>query len=150
MISCSIRKAMSRPMSATARSIASSSPTVTGTTTVTLENPAASQPHRQQHQQPETLVLRLNPKKKKVTWKEGTVDNEFMQKKSSKKCCIFHKEKSFDEDDSDEDDDHPQNNNHGCCSPDHWLLCKFPIFWNIRNWCFVGSYRTIRIMILIC
>ncbi|GFP81420.1 type 1 phosphatases regulator ypi2, partial [Phtheirospermum japonicum] len=33
--------------------------------------------------------------KKKVSWKEGTVDNEFMNKKSSKKCCIFHKEKAL-------------------------------------------------------
>lgn len=71
------------------------------TTTITLENPDAST-----SSQSEALVLRLNRKKKQVTWKEGTVDNEFMQKKSSKKCCIFHKDKPFDEDDSDDDHDH--------------------------------------------
>ncbi|KAG7587135.1 Type 1 protein phosphatase inhibitor [Arabidopsis thaliana x Arabidopsis arenosa] len=71
-------------------------------TSVILENPVS------QSQPTERLVLRLNRKKKKVSWKDGTVDNEFMQKKSSKKCCIFHKQKPFDEDDSDEED----NNHH--------------------------------------
>ncbi|KAB5556442.1 hypothetical protein DKX38_007351 [Salix brachista] len=61
-------------------------------------------------QQQQTLTLRLNRPKKKVSWKEDTVDNEYMQKKSSKICCIFHKEKPFDEDDSDDDDD---------CNHDH-------------------------------
>ncbi|CAA0336293.1 unnamed protein product [Arabidopsis thaliana] len=70
--------------------------------TTILENPVS------QSQPTERLVLRLNRKKKKVSWKDGTVDNEFMQKKSSKKCCIFHKQKPFDEDDSEEED----NNNH--------------------------------------
>ncbi|XP_048446752.1 protein phosphatase 1 regulatory subunit INH3-like, partial [Pyrus x bretschneideri] len=55
----------------------------------------------------EAVLLKPNRKKKKqVSWKEGTVDNEFMQKKSSKKCCIFHKQKPFDEDDSDDDEHH--------------------------------------------
>ncbi|GLJ17100.1 hypothetical protein SUGI_0295800 [Cryptomeria japonica] len=54
----------------------------------------------------QVLTLRLAPRRRKtVTWKEGTVDNEFMNKKSSKKCCIFHREKPFDEDDSDDDND---------------------------------------------
>ncbi|KAD3068011.1 hypothetical protein E3N88_35891 [Mikania micrantha] len=53
-----------------------------------------------------TVTITLNPRKKKVTWKEGTVDNEFLQKKSSKKCCIFHKQIPFDEDSSDDDDCH--------------------------------------------
>ncbi|WCJ33328.1 Type 1 phosphatases regulator ypi1 [Euphorbia peplus] len=80
------------------------------TTTVTVVN-----------SQPQTLTLRLKRKEKKVTWKEGTVDNEFMQKKSSKKCCIFHKEKSFDEDCSDDEDDHNHDHDHdhksdGACS----------------------------------
>ncbi|KAK9100450.1 hypothetical protein Scep_023880 [Stephania cephalantha] len=80
------------------------------TTTITLENPS------QQHQQPQALVLRLSRQpsaKKKVSWKEGTVDNEFLQRKSSKKCCIFHKQKPFDEDDSDDDDDHCHNHESG-------------------------------------
>ncbi|KAJ8436924.1 hypothetical protein Cgig2_017349 [Carnegiea gigantea] len=76
---------------------------------------------KQQIQQPETLVLRLNRKKKKVTWKEGTIDNEFMNKKSSKRCCIFHKEKPFDEDDSDDEDRPNSDKPHGdgCCSHGH-------------------------------
>lgn len=94
--------------------------TPTITQTLTLENaPSSNQP------QQETLVLRLN-RKKKVSWKEGTIDNEFMNKKSSKKCCIFHKEKPFDEDHSDDDDDdvgdHKSNvdkhHDHGGCSHD--------------------------------
>lgn len=89
------------------------------TQTLTLENTPSS---NQQSQ--ETLVLRLN-RKKKVSWKEGTINNEFMNKKSSKKCCIFHKEKPFDEDTSDDDDDHDHDksnsdkrHSHDCCSHD--------------------------------
>ncbi|CAF2096409.1 protein phosphatase 1 regulatory subunit INH3 [Brassica rapa] len=76
------------------------------TTSVILETPVS------QSQPTERLVLRLNRKKKKVSWKDGTVDNEFMQKKSSKKCCIFHKQKPFDEDDSDEDEDNNHHHEH--------------------------------------
>ncbi|OAP18579.1 hypothetical protein AXX17_AT1G69850 [Arabidopsis thaliana] len=47
--------------------------------TTILENPVS------QSQPTERLVLRLNRKKKKVSWKDGTVDNEFMQKKMKKK-----------------------------------------------------------------
>ncbi|KAI3801696.1 hypothetical protein L1987_29808 [Smallanthus sonchifolius] len=74
------------------------SSTTTTTNTITLETPAPSQTT--------TLTITLNQRKKKVTWKEGTVDNEFLQKKSSKKCCIFHKEKPFDEDSSDDEGCH--------------------------------------------
>ncbi|XBI52921.1 hypothetical protein VPH35_035228 [Triticum aestivum] len=35
---------------------------------------------------------------KKVSSKEGTVDNEFLGRKSSKMCRIFHKEMPFEED----------------------------------------------------
>ncbi|KAF5804938.1 putative Type 1 protein phosphatase inhibitor [Helianthus annuus] len=94
---------MSRP---TRQSATTSSTTTTATTTITLEPPAPSQTT--------TLTLTLNPRKKKVTWKEGTVDNEFMQKKSSKKCCIFHKEKPFDEDTSDDEDCHDHDHDHDC------------------------------------
>ncbi|KAL8208687.1 hypothetical protein R6Q57_008099 [Mikania cordata] len=74
------------------------SATTTTTATITLETPAPSQTT--------TVTLTLNPRKKKVTWKEDTIDNEFLQKKSSKKCCIFHKQKPFDEDSSDDEDCH--------------------------------------------
>ncbi|KAG2308776.1 hypothetical protein Bca4012_033653 [Brassica carinata] len=79
------------------------------TTSVILENPVS------QSQPTERLVLRLNRIKKKVSWKDGTVDNEFMQKKSSKKCCIFHKQKPFDEDDSEEDEDDNHQHHHEHC-----------------------------------
>ncbi|CAF2286814.1 unnamed protein product [Brassica rapa] len=79
------------------------------TTSVILENPVS------QSQPTERLVLRLNRIKKKVSWKDGTVDNEFMQKKSSKKCCIFHKQKPFDEDDSEEDEDDNHHHHHDNC-----------------------------------
>ncbi|CAN8247610.1 unnamed protein product [Cochlearia groenlandica] len=84
----------------------STRPSSSATTSVILESPI-SQP-----QPTERLVLRLNRKKKQVSWKDGTVDNEFMQKKSSKKCCIFHKQKPFDEDDSEEDEDHHHHDHH--------------------------------------
>ncbi|CAI0548402.1 unnamed protein product [Linum tenue] len=103
-------------MRPTTTSSAASSSATTTTTTIVLENPAQQQPQPQPPSQ--TLVLRLNRPKKKVSWKEGTVDNEFMQKKSSKKCCIFHKQKPFDEDDSDEDED-DQHRNHGGGHHDH-------------------------------
>ncbi|KAI3513894.1 hypothetical protein L2E82_12129 [Cichorium intybus] len=92
---------MARP----ARQLTASSSTTT-TTTITLENPTPPQTT--------TLTLTLNPRKKKVTWKEGTVDNEFLQKKSSKKCCIFHKQKPFDEDSSDDEDCHDHQHDHDC------------------------------------
>ncbi|KAK7353836.1 hypothetical protein VNO80_19288 [Phaseolus coccineus] len=103
----------------TTRPVALSSPSITATTTITIENsePSTSSSQHEQ-QQPEVLFLPLNRKKKKVSWKEGTVDNEFLQKKSSKKCCIFHKEKPFDEDDSDEDEHPSDERPHGsgfCC-----------------------------------
>ncbi|XP_047962421.1 protein phosphatase 1 regulatory subunit INH3-like [Salvia hispanica] len=72
-------------------------------TTTALETSSSSNQHPQIR---DSLVLKLKLPKKKVSWKEGTVDNEFMNKKSSKKCCIFHKEKPFDEDDSDAECDH--------------------------------------------
>ncbi|CAH9136776.1 unnamed protein product [Cuscuta epithymum] len=101
-------------------------PSATGTRTLTITiDDAASQPvdssssHRPWN---ETLVLKLKPKKKMVSWKEGTVDNEFLNRKSSKKCCIFHKDKPFDEDYSDDEDekkghsnDHPHNHAHEDC-----------------------------------
>lgn len=78
-------------------------------TTVIVETPSSSS-SQQQQQITDSLVLKLKRPKKKVSWKEGTVDNEFMNKKSSKRCCIFHKEKPFDEDDSDAEGD---------CNHDH-------------------------------
>ncbi|OEL15618.1 hypothetical protein BAE44_0023364 [Dichanthelium oligosanthes] len=51
-----------------------------------------------------TVVLRLKRQaKKKVSWKEGTLDNEGLGRKSSKKCYIFHKEVPFDADCSDDE-----------------------------------------------
>ncbi|XP_062102570.1 protein phosphatase 1 regulatory subunit INH3 [Humulus lupulus] len=111
---------MARPVSSATRAAVGSL-----TATITLENPEGSTSSSLSSTQPqksETLTIRLNRKKKQVSWKEGTVDNEFMQKKSSKKCCIFHKQKPFDEDDSDqenEDHRHDKDDNKGCCSKDH-------------------------------
>ncbi|KAL6974944.1 hypothetical protein U1Q18_043230 [Sarracenia purpurea var. burkii] len=88
---------------------------ITTTTTLTLDHfllfPSSTQEQQQQQQPSKALTLRLNRRTKKVTWKEGTIDNEFLQKKSSKKCCIFHKEKPFDEDDSDTDAENQSNGN---------------------------------------
>ncbi|KAG6390274.1 hypothetical protein SASPL_148006 [Salvia splendens] len=79
----------------------STAPSTATTTALQTFSSSNQQPHIR-----DSLVLKLKLPKKKVSWKEGTVDNEFMNKKSSKKCCIFHKEKPFDEDDSDADCDH--------------------------------------------
>ncbi|KAH6776628.1 inhibitor-3 [Perilla frutescens var. hirtella] len=102
---------MARPTSSR-QSIAAPSTvpaTATRTTTVALETASSS---NQQAQIRDSLVLKLKVPKKKVSWKEGTVDNEFMNKKSSKKCCIFHKEKPFDEDDSDAEGDCDHDHDH--------------------------------------
>ncbi|PKA54555.1 hypothetical protein AXF42_Ash000390 [Apostasia shenzhenica] len=104
-----------------ARTATRSPASPSGSATVTLEETPSSS---FQQQTTQTLVLRLKRPKKKVTWKEGTVDNEKLGRKSSKKCCIYHKQKPFDEDDSDEEDCHgsdggafkPEGNRGGCCS----------------------------------
>ncbi|KAB8095155.1 hypothetical protein EE612_022910 [Oryza sativa] len=80
----------------------------TGSATVTVDpTPSSSAPvSSAPSPAAETVVLRLKRRaKKKVTWKEGTVDNESLGRKSSKKCCIFHKDVPFDEDCSDDDPD---------------------------------------------
>ncbi|XP_062225294.1 protein phosphatase 1 regulatory subunit INH3-like [Phragmites australis] len=82
----------------------------TGSVTVTVEpspsSSSSSPPAAASALAPpsHTVVLRLKRRaKKKVTWKEGTVDNEFLGRKSSKKCCVFLKEVPFDEDCSDDE-----------------------------------------------
>jgi protein phosphatase 1 regulatory subunit 11 len=40
------------------------------------------------------LILKL-VKKKKVSFSEGTVDNEHMNKKKSKICCIYHSNNEY-------------------------------------------------------
>ncbi|XP_078434919.1 inhibitor-3 [Wolffia australiana] len=107
-------------MARSAARIAASS--ATATVTLVVEDGGASSSAAR----PETVLLRLSRPKKKVTWKEGTVDNEFLGRKSSKKCCIFHKEKPFDECSSDDEDDGDRagcgsdggdvaGKGHGCC-----------------------------------
>ena len=69
------------------------------------------------------LKLRGGPRKPRVVWSEGTVDNEHMGKKKSKSetspwcesngmwmglmtvCCIYHKPKAFDESSSESGSD---------------------------------------------
>ncbi|GAQ88349.1 protein phosphatase 1 regulatory subunit 11 [Klebsormidium nitens] len=80
---------------------ASAQPAVV-TQTVTAEPSGAAG-----HHQEERVTLRLAPRrKKKVSWKGDTIDNEHLNKKSSKKCCIFQKQKAFDESSSDDNSDH--------------------------------------------
>ncbi|KAK3145128.1 hypothetical protein QOZ80_4AG0323590 [Eleusine coracana subsp. coracana] len=81
-------------------------PSSSGSVTVTVDpSPSSSSapPPRAAPPPAEAVVLRLKRRAKKVTWKEGTVDNECLGRKSSKKCCIFHKEVPFDDDCSDEE-----------------------------------------------
>ncbi|KAI4367450.1 hypothetical protein MLD38_023187 [Melastoma candidum] len=101
---------------------AAAMPTIT--TTVTVDEPSLSS----RGGTTALILLRLNRRlddgegdrnrnRKKVSWKEGTVDNEFMQRKSSKKCCVFHKEKPFDEDISSDEEEDVAGGGHrrGCC-----------------------------------
>ncbi|KAI5072035.1 hypothetical protein GOP47_0012141 [Adiantum capillus-veneris] len=81
----------------------------TGSATITLQETPPSPPPATvvAPSAPQVLTLRLAPRRKKtVSWQDGTVDNEFLNRRSSKKCCIFHKEKPFDEDSSDAEDEH--------------------------------------------
>lgn len=72
---------------------------IAGTETLQLHVPSTSE----QPPQVQTATLRLAPRmKKKVSWREDTVDNEHMQKKKSKICCIFHKDDDCDSDDGDD------------------------------------------------
>ena len=74
---------------------------VTATETLQLHEPSTSE----QPQVQTVVTLRLAPRmKKKVSWREDTVDNEHMQKKKSKICCIFHKDDDCDSDSDDGDD----------------------------------------------
>ena len=75
----------------TTRPVALYSPSVTATTTITIESSVPSSSSSQQEQQPEVLFLPLNRKKKKVSWKDGTVDNEFMQKRVPRSVVSFIK-----------------------------------------------------------
>lgn len=78
-----------------------------GTTTETVQLQDSRTPEQPQVQ---TVILRLAPrKKKKVSWRSDTVDNEHMQKKKSKICCIFHK----DDDDDDSGDDGDEGSGKG-------------------------------------
>lgn len=71
----------------------------TRTETLQLHEPSTSE----EPSQGQTVTLRLAPRmKKKVSWREDTVDNEHMQKKKSKICCIFHKDDDCDSDDGDD------------------------------------------------
>ncbi|CDZ98642.1 Uncharacterized conserved protein [Phaffia rhodozyma] len=64
-----------------------------------------------------TLRLRGNHSEKavkkvmkgKVSWVEGTVDNEHLNRKKSKMCCIYHKPRPFDESSSDESSSCPSS-----------------------------------------
>ncbi|KAL3694369.1 hypothetical protein R1sor_008020 [Riccia sorocarpa] len=64
-------------------------------------------PPAQVREEAVTLVLRP---RKQVSWRDGTVDNEHLQKKSSKICCVYHKNEEL-EDYSDEEDDTEQKKN---------------------------------------
>lgn len=62
----------------------------------------------------QTVTLRLVPrKKKKVSWREDTVDNEHMMKKS-KICCIFHEDDECDSGDEDEGEGKEKDHHHDC------------------------------------
>lgn len=55
-----------------------------------------------------TLKLRRKPaRKRRVSFADGTVDNEDLARKKSKCCCIYHKPRAFDESSSDDADDTP-------------------------------------------
>lgn len=82
-----------------------------------LHEPSTSQ----RPPQAQTVVtLRLAPRmKKKVSWREDTVDNEHMQKKKSKICCIFHKDDDDDSDDGDDKGKGKEEDHHPDCDHAH-------------------------------
>ncbi|ORM40230.1 Protein phosphatase 1 regulatory subunit 11 [Babesia sp. Xinjiang] len=45
-------------------------------------------------------ILRV-PDTRRVTWQEGTIDNEGLQRKNSKCCCIYNKRRQYDGESSD-------------------------------------------------
>jgi len=93
---------------------------VTTTETLLLHEPSTSE---QPPPQVQTVTLRLAPRmKKKVSWREDTVDNEHMQKKKSKICCIFHKDDDCDSDDGDDCEGKgkvKEQDHHHECNHDH-------------------------------
>eukprot|EP00920_Eleutheroschizon_duboscqi_P042144 GHVT01100887.1.p1 GENE.GHVT01100887.1~~GHVT01100887.1.p1 ORF type:complete len:234 (+),score=45.11 GHVT01100887.1:1070-1771(+) len=42
-------------------------------------------------------VYLLHASARKVSWENGTVDNESLGRKRSKKCCVYHRQRSFGE-----------------------------------------------------
>ncbi|CEM33346.1 unnamed protein product [Vitrella brassicaformis CCMP3155] len=88
---------------------------IRGQTAVVTVQAAVPAPPAEQLQ---LLTLQPAPQHHNVTWEEGTVDNEHMDKKKSKKCCIYHKPREFGESSSEsEGDDHPCSHQH--CSHQH-------------------------------
>lgn len=58
---------------------------------------------------------------KKVSWKEGTIDNENMNKKKSNICCIYHKQKlSPDESDTSSCESCEEKNKNAYERPNHY------------------------------
>lgn len=85
----------------------STSRTITLTSAEAQNNPINnSNPRQADNNQ---IIIRLNKSKKKVNWKEDTVDNEHLNKKSSKCCCIYEKPHKYDESSSDSEDEDCDN-----------------------------------------
>lgn len=73
-----------------------------GTITLTTQSSESQEPSGSQNS---VATVRLRSQdKKKVNWKNDTVDNENMNKKSSKCCCIYEKPHAYDESSSDSED----------------------------------------------
>ncbi|KAF7491212.1 E3 ubiquitin-protein ligase PPP1R11 [Sarcoptes scabiei] len=54
---------------------------------------------------------------KQVKFKEGTIDNEHLNKKKSKCCCIYEKPRKFGESSSEDENDDEVDSGHHC--PNH-------------------------------
>ncbi|GFE53443.1 phosphatase inhibitor family protein [Babesia ovis] len=89
-----------------------------GSRTTTMVITAPVNPTREQRA---PVVLEANLRilrqadTRRVTWEEGTVDNEGLNRKSSKCCCIYTKKKKYNESSDEEGDASPENeHDHKC------------------------------------
>ena len=89
----------------------SSTPSHNSTSASTVVTTSAN-PTSVSHVPIQVLPLRLSHPPR-VTWQEGTVDNEHLGRKSSKRCCIYHKPRKFGESSSDESESSDDNDDDG-------------------------------------
>merc|ERR1739845_161535 len=64
--------------------------TFTYTSTSTGKETVLKSIYKEKQEEQPVLKLKTKPPKRKVVWREDTIDNEHMNKRRSNICCIFH------------------------------------------------------------